>query len=38
MLKILLNKMNLSADEVIVVGDLLDRDVLMGNLAGCRTV
>lgn len=38
MVKILLQKMNLTEDEVIVVGDLLDRDILMGNLAGVRTV
>lgn len=38
MCRILLEKMGLTADEVIVVGDLLDRDILMGNLAGTRTV
>ena len=38
MLRILLTKMGLCAEEVIVVGDLLDRDILMGNLGGSRTV
>lgn len=38
MVRILLQKMNLTENEVIVVGDLLDRDILMGNLAGVRTV
>lgn len=38
MVRILLTKMGLVADEVIVVGDLLDRDILMGNSAGVRTV
>lgn len=38
MMKILLKKMNLTEDQVIMVGDLLDRDILMGHLAGIRTV
>jgi HAD superfamily hydrolase (TIGR01509 family) len=38
MVENLLEKMKLRKEEVIVVGDLLDRDILMGNLAGTRTV
>jgi Inositol 1,3,4-trisphosphate 5/6-kinase ATP-grasp domain/Haloacid dehalogenase-like hydrolase/Inositol 1,3,4-trisphosphate 5/6-kinase pre-ATP-grasp domain len=38
MISYLLNKIKLTPEEIIVVGDLLDRDILMGNLAGARTV
>ena len=38
MLRILSEKMGLNKDEIIVVGDLLDRDVLMGNSFGSRTI
>ena len=38
MLRVLLEKMELTAQEVVVVGDLLDRDIMMGNLGGARTV
>ena len=38
MVENLLEKMQMTKDEVIVIGDLLDRDILMGNLAGTRTV
>lgn len=31
-------KMGLQKEEVVVVGDMLDRDVLMGNEAGVRTI
>ena len=38
MLEILCEMMGLSKDEVVVVGDLLDRDILMGNLGGAKTI
>lgn len=38
MLEIILERMNMTKDEVVIVGDLLDRDVLMGNLLGVTSI
>mmetsp|Transcript_22517 Transcript_22517/g.22244 ORF Transcript_22517/g.22244 Transcript_22517/m.22244 type:complete len:236 (+) Transcript_22517:1-708(+) len=38
MLEIILERMHLTKEEAVIVGDLLDRDVLMGNLLGVTSI
>lgn len=38
MLEIICDRLGLGMDEIVMVGDMLDRDVMIGNLAGAKTV